>query len=578
MQFISKISDSLNRFMDVPSNDPDDARRRKLLNILLAGSMGLTLLSIVFGVVSLASPSGLSQAERNDLVVLLYTNALLVVGISVFYLINRYVAGTLAGFLFLLFLLVSLSFSDSPAELANGRSLFVYMIPVVMASVLLRPASVFVFAFLSSSAIYLIGNVANVEPNWFAMGGSFFLAIISWLSARSLEQALKDLRSTNLNLDKLVEQKTSELAATLSRELILAGRNQAILNSIADGVIVFDEENRSILANPALSELTDIPAGQLLSRSMTEFIQNEALSGSRNTLKTLFENPQQNVTGVRVNWLNKTLSASIARVQDSHANNIGTVAVFHDITREVELEKMKDTFMGIVSHELRTPLNAVLGYAEMLKEGVYGAVNDKQANIADRVMTNTRRLLAIVTDLLDQAQIQSGKLKIRMVSCKPAEMLETLHGVMDQIAADKGIEFITELDPQLPPVLMGDPERLQQVMVNLANNAVKFTEQGSVKTKLLRLDEANWQIITTDTGGGIPLEAQEYIFESFRQVEGSATRKHGGVGLGLSIVKQLVERMKGRITLESEQGKGSTFTITLPIVLNIDSQTIPLNG
>jgi two-component system, sensor histidine kinase and response regulator len=139
---------------------------------------------------------------------------------------------------------------------------------------------------------------------------------------------------------------------------------------------------------------------------------------------------------------------------------------------------MKNTFMAIVSHELRTPLNAILGFAEMLKEGVYGSVNDKQHNISERIMNNTKRLLAIVSDLLDQAQIEAGRLKIQVAPCKPAEMLDALHGVMHKIAADKGIEFVTELDPALPPVILGDPQRLQQIMVNLANNAINLPRRA----------------------------------------------------------------------------------------------------
>ena len=125
----------------------------------------------------------------------------------------------------------------------------------------------------------------------------------------------------------------------------------------------------------------------------------------------------------------------------------------------------------------------------------------------------------------------------------------------------------------MPSVIMGDPQRLQQVMINLSNNAIKFTDKGSVSVKVLKLDEKNWQIRTTDTGGGIPQEAQEFIFESFRQVEGSATRQHGGVGLGLSIVKQLIEMMKGKILVESEIGKGSTFIVTLPFAGKEDVQS-----
>jgi two-component system, sensor histidine kinase and response regulator len=378
---------------------------------------------------------------------------------------------------------------------------------------------------------------------------------------------LQELRVINADLDKIVEQKTFELANTLSRELVLAGRNHAILNSIADGVIVFDAENRSILANPALSHLTNTSMDDLINKGMMDFVQKEALTPStRGTLLGLLDHPEATPAGKRIVWGKKTLSASVARVQDDLGGNLGVVGVFRDVTREVELENMKNTFMAIVSHELRTPLSAILGFAEMLKEGVYGSVNDKQHNISERIMNNTQRLLGIVSDLLDQAQIEAGRLKIQVAPCKPAEMLDALHGVMQKIAADKGVEFVTELDPSLPPVILGDPQRLQQIMVNLANNAIKFTEKGSVSVNLSRLDETNWQIRVTDTGGGIPVEAQEYIFETFRQVDGASTRQHGGVGLGLSIVRQLVELMKGKITLESELGKGSVFLATLPLI------------
>ncbi|MFZ5879514.1 MAG: sensor histidine kinase [Chloroflexota bacterium] len=227
---------------------------------------------------------------------------------------------------------------------------------------------------------------------------------------------------------------------------------------------------------------------------------------------------------------------------------------------------MKNTFMAIVSHELRTPLNAILGYAEMLKEAVYGLVNEKQQNAAARIMMNAQRLLDIVSDLLDQAQIEAGKLKIQAMPCKPADLLDNLHGVMDKIVSDKHIDLITELDPAMPPAILGDPQRLQQILVNLVNNAVKFTDTGSIHVKIYpNHTKKIWQIQTVDTGRGIPEDAREYIFETFRQVEGASTREHGGVGLGLAIVKQLVELMNGKVVVESELGKGSTFTVTLPL-------------
>ncbi len=228
---------------------------------------------------------------------------------------------------------------------------------------------------------------------------------------------------------------------------------------------------------------------------------------------------------------------------------------------------MKENFIAIVSHELRTPLNAILGLTEMLKEGIYGALNDKQVSIAARVMVNATRLLSMVGDLLDEAQINAGKLSIKPQSLKTISLLETLHSTMDKIAADKGLFLSSELDPNMPESIKGDPHRLQQVLINLVNNSIKFTEKGGVHVHIIRAEMDRWKMEVTDTGIGIPENEVPHIFETFRQANNMAmtTRQHGGFGLGLSIVKQLVELMNGRIDVKSEIDRGSTFSIQLPL-------------
>src|SRR5258706_5378959 len=151
----------------------------------------------------------------------------------------------------------------------------------------------------------------------------------------------------------------------------------------------------------------------------------------------------------------------------------------------------------------------------MLKEGIYGALNDKQVSIAARVMVNARRLLSMVGDLLDEAQISAGKLSIRPQVFKTVSLLENLHSTMDKIAADKGISLSSELDPKMPENIKGDPQRLQQVLINLVNNAVKFTEKGSVHVHIIRAETDYWKIAVTDTGIGIPENAIPHIFETF---------------------------------------------------------------
>jgi Signal transduction histidine kinase len=203
----------------------------------------------------------------------------------------------------------------------------------------------------------------------------------------------------------------------------------------------------------------------------------------------------------------------------------------------------------------------------MFKEAVYGPMNAKQVNMAERIMKNTQRLLGLINDLLDQAQMEAGKLTIKMAPVRPSELLDNLHSVMDQSAQDKKLKLTSEIDDHLPEVLNGDAARLHQILLNLVNNGIKFTEQGAIHVRLFCPFENKWAIQVSDTGTGIPESELPYIFETFRQVEGTTTRVHGGFGLGLSIVKQLVNLMNGEVNVRSKMGAGSVFTVTLPLVI-----------
>ncbi len=432
---------------------------------------------------------------------------------------------------------------------------------------LLRPALSFIFAILSVLEITILATIAGVDANFVAIAFFVLLALLAWMSSQSLENALKEVRATNANLDRLVQERTRELADALSREHIESGRNKAILESIADGVIVFDRRGNAIIANPASERLLGLDVQKIIGLSWNELAANKALDAkNRGIFISLLTNPGQQMTNYRIQWGKKTISITAAQVYETAGKHIGTVAVLRDYTREAEVERMKSTFLAIVSHELRTPLNAILGYAEMIKEQIYGPTTEKQRNAAERIMNNSQRLLDIVSDLLDQAQIEAGKMTIQLHPFRPAELLDTVRGLMEKNAVEKGLKLTTELDPDLPEVLNGDAVRLQQVLVNLINNAIKYTESGSIQAKIFRVDSKHWAMEVLDTGEGIPEEILPYIFEAFRQGDSSASRKHGGFGLGLSIVKQLVELMNGEVNVTSKVGVGSIFTVTLPIL------------
>jgi PAS domain S-box-containing protein len=546
----------ISQWLDVPSTDPDDARRRKLLNILLIGLATAGLLAL--GATIAVDAAGLEWEGQDRLTAYVGAIAVLIIPLITF-AINRYVSGWAASTLILVFLVAAAAFTDEPRQVADGRGLLVFAIPIIMGSVLLRPRASFVVAALSSLVIAVIKfNLEEGLPNPFAMLIFFLVALVSWISARSLERALTDLRVINRELDRRVEARTTELAEAL-------GRNQAILQGIADGVIVFDNAGVSTLANPAMADILGKPYEEVVGQNVDALIE-EVESEDQEVICDLVRDSLSTYPSLKFEWGRKTLSASFAAVRDTVGRRTGTVAVFRDITREAELERMKSAFVSRISHELRTPLNAILGYADMLKEAVYGPLSGAQVGALDRIVVNSKRQLSIVNDLLDQAHIEAGTLKIRIMPLSPASLVEDVMHVMDVLARSRGLELTSHIADDMPDQVPGDRQRLHQILVNLVGNAVKFTDEGRIHIHIYRPNPSCWAMEVSDTGHGIPVEAQSYIFDPFRQVDDSVTREHAGSGLGLSIVKQLTNLMGGEITLTSEVKHGSTFTVTLPLV------------
>jgi PAS domain S-box-containing protein len=233
--------------------------------------------------------------------------------------------------------------------------------------------------------------------------------------------------------------------------------------------------------------------------------------------------------------------------------------------RALEASRLKSQLLAVVSHELRTPLGAILGYTEFLHEGAYGEISAKQEEILGKVMDSTNYLNDLVDQLLDQAQIDAGQAKLNIAPFAPREMIDRAESKSLMKAHSQGLELIFEVEDNVPETLIGDEQRLEQILLNLVGNAIKFTDEGEVRVRIYRSDDNHWAISVSDTGPGVPPAMQDKIFEPFRQVDSSATRSHGGVGLGLSIVKQLTTLMGGNISLESTVGEGSTFTISLPL-------------
>ena len=216
-----------------------------------------------------------------------------------------------------------------------------------------------------------------------------------------------------------------------------------------------------------------------------------------------------------------------------------------------------------MSHELRTPLNAVLGYAELLLDGIYGVLPDTARGVLERVQSNGRHLLGLINDVLDLSKIEAGQLKLTLDAYALSAVVQTVVAATESLANAKGLKLKATIGDNLPTGT-GDERRIAQVLLNLVGNAIKFTDQGSVEiTAMSRGDR--FEIAVSDTGPGIALEDQARIFEEFQQVDNTSTRKKGGTGLGLAISRRIAAMHGGALTVESHVGHGSTFRVVLPV-------------
>ncbi|MGH1574209.1 ATP-binding protein [Methylobacterium sp. P31] len=228
----------------------------------------------------------------------------------------------------------------------------------------------------------------------------------------------------------------------------------------------------------------------------------------------------------------------------------------------------KTQFFANMSHELRTPLNAVLGYSELLADGLYGPLSEKASEALERIQINGRHLLSLINDVLDFTKIEAGLLTLDVQDYALGALIESVTVAASSLAQAKGLALKLDV-PQTLPIGQGDERRLTQVLMNLVGNAIKFTQSGSVEVAARAVDDT-FVITVSDTGPGISPADQARIFDEFQQVDSSSTRQQGGTGLGLSIARQLVLLHGGRIEVRSELGQGAVFQVTLPIRTSVE--------
>jgi signal transduction histidine kinase len=295
-------------------------------------------------------------------------------------------------------------------------------------------------------------------------------------------------------------------------------------------------------------------------------------AGFRALLAVPLERPGQ-VVGLLIvrrrepGWLPK---ATVELVQTFAAQSVLAIQnarLFSEIdekSRQLEIEsRHKSQFLANMSHELRTPLNAILGYTELILDSIYGEAPERMRQVLGRVQTNGRHLLGLINDVLDLAKIEAGQFTLALVSYSMKEVVDSVVNTVEPLAAEKKLAFRADVAPHLPTGY-GDDRRIQQVLLNLVGNAIKFTDAGDVAIKA-SAENGSFTVAVCDSGPGIKLADQERIFDEFQQADGSSTKQKPGTGLGLSIAKRIIEMHKGRIWVQSEPGHGSTFFFTLPV-------------
>jgi PAS domain S-box-containing protein len=398
------------------------------------------------------------------------------------------------------------------------------------------------------------------------------------LFARLVGLVLDSVNLYDSAMREVAERKRTEVLLQESEaryRQIVENADELISRTDAEGCITY--------VNPTSLRLFSMDRiDEILGRNYLEFIApdwrtkvrhfylHQFLSGESNTY---FEFPITTSDG-HERWLGQNVQ--IIREAD---RVVGFQAVARDITtikraqealslardQAQQASRFKSDLLARVSHELRTPLAGVLGYAELLRDQVFGPLSRDQTQAVETIAESSEYLSNVISDLMDQAQIEAKKLILHFGECSPGELLKHMEEMMGVLAQKRGLTLQTSLEPDVPARVYSDEQRLRQILINLVANAIKFTKHGEVCVRIFRADLAHWAMQVSDTGIGVPEEAQASIFEPFQKVKGMLTSDNRGVGLGLSITKQLIELLDGQITLTSEVGKGSTFLVILPI-------------
>ncbi|MGZ3593128.1 MAG: ATP-binding protein [Syntrophales bacterium] len=389
---------------------------------------------------------------------------------------------------------------------------------------------------------------------------SFSESEIKFLEALASQAAIA-IENTNLyeHLEERAEQLNKELKKVNINLAIEKQRIESIVQSMEDAVIAVDQDNRIVMANRLAERVFSIKSEQVINKPIRESISKSVVIDNFSKVSRSKSSLREEVV-FKIGGREHVFAAVFAPIIDELGEIAGTVAVFRDITESKEIDRMKTDFLNMVSHELRTPLTPIQAYSELIMMRNLDA--EKIKSYAGIINTETLRLGALIGDLLDLSRIDAGKgLSLSPEEVDFKELLKTVYNTFKSASAKHKISLTT---PEKAEKITVDRNKMIQVISNLLSNAVKYSPDGGEIHITLEDRSNRIYISVSDQGLGMPREVLPIIFEKFYRVDSPAVKKIGGTGIGLSIVKYIVELHNGGITVESEEGKGSKFTFFIP--------------
>jgi PAS domain S-box-containing protein len=376
----------------------------------------------------------------------------------------------------------------------------------------------------------------------------------------------------NATLYQYVSEQAVLLGQALRSQQEETSKSEAIVQSIADGVVVNDAHGVILLVNTAAEQILGRSAESVLGQDVRTVFEvfspggrEKALSGIESLMASAASPDFKSETvQTMLETTDRTVGAHLAPVVAQGDEFLGIVTVFRDITKEAEADRAKRKFITGISHELRTPMTSVKGYTDLLCKGRVGDVNKEQQKFLSAIKSNADRLAALINDLIDLAQLEEGPGKMDLKPLQMEEVIREATSLWRQPIEEKGLTLEVDVAEGLPEV-RGDRERIVQVLANLLSNACQYTLSGGRIALSVSLAEETLRVDVTDTGIGIAPEDQDRVFDRFYRADHPVVQQESdGAGLGLALAKMFVEMHGGRIWVDSELGRGSTFSFTLP--------------